>query len=409
MPQVVSPMPKIPAILIAALITILARAPAVNAQGREADGQPKQFLLFDSDLDDAWISSHGKDYSLVWGASEKTVGSFSKTAPSTVLTRYLPSFRDSDLAHGIEWWQASHPGFVAYRCDGKTPAYFARRPNVPLDSSQQAVVDYQVAEIVSHVSSMRVVGFDNFQLKNRFGECGHLVDGKFMRTYSGAVDDPAYADHVVAWLESISKRLHAVGFKVMVNHIPDGKVVDGIDDVDMASPLTARLVAASDGMLDEKSQLVFGNQQVARDIMSLAQAYDSQKKPFLMLFQLFPRTRNQIRDATGAYLVMAGEHAALATSFYDRDYGSAPSLMGYERSVGRACGIAKESSGLLTRAYGQGVALFLLPGEKGRDLTVPPGFMDVDGSAIDHLHLEGGTATVLYRAANDGCVVGGPK
>ena len=94
---------------------------------------------------------------LVWG-------SVSPDQPAGVYNLYYYPFdRDADEGtggthHDITWFLANHPDWIEYTCDKKTPAYEYDDPNVPLDITNPAVIDYMMQTYIYPCHPERISG-----------------------------------------------------------------------------------------------------------------------------------------------------------------------------------------------------------------------------------------------------------
>jgi len=387
-----------PSTFLFALLYLTARCLSAHAT------QPQKFLVFDNKLDASWVKAHGKEYVFVWGASQKTMADFAESAPGTKLSVYFPYARDPDPGNDLAHWQTVHPDWIAYKCDQKTAAYFPGGKNVPLDITNPAVVDWQHDLITHHKSATKTVAFDNFQLRNELGVCGVNIGPAFHAYYSGAAADTSFSNSVINWLEEISAKLHESGYRVIVNHIPDERMVGGLKDVDPDSVLTSRMVNAVDGILDEKANLILNNGEVAKDIFRFAQDVQKKGKWLYLLYQMIPLRAQEAQTAIASYLMIAGPKTAISLSYYDRDYGSAPEFFGYDRDVGRPCESYEDDAGLFVRRFSGGIALFVLPGRDPVQVRMPSGYVDVAAQPVlGIVNMDGGQGRVFYRNDNSGC------
>ena len=388
-----SPLPK--TILCLMLLTLSA-----VASGR----QPQKFLVFDYHIQPAWIKAHAGEYVFVWGASQETVSVFQEFSPGTQLSTYFPYMRDPNPATTLTEWQAKHPTWVVYHCDGKTPVLPYNDKNITLDTNNPSVVQWQIENFLSGTTLTKTAALDNVQFRNDIGVCGiRSADRGFVRRYSGEVVDRQFADDVANWVEKVAASLRQHGIRVVVNHIPDASFVGGYPAANVDFPPTQQLVAAVDGIVEEHSNLILRNPVVARSVFRLADYVASKHKWMYFIYQMNPLDERTAESAMASYLIMTSPFSAVFLSSRDATYGSAPDFFGYDRDIGTACG-ASEHNGLFTRTFTGGMAIFALPDGTQRTVTVPAGYEAVDGKpAPSTLTLKPGAGLVLYRQGKAHC------
>ena len=110
------------------------------------------FLTFDTGVSPSSITadrlSNYGSYGYVWGASLPHVPLYTKALPSLVTSKYIPYAWAPNASQSLAWWQRTHPSFVLYKCDRKTPAWYGGlvNRNMPLDVTNPGVVQWQVNE-----------------------------------------------------------------------------------------------------------------------------------------------------------------------------------------------------------------------------------------------------------------------
>jgi len=379
-----------------AILGCLFSITAANAQAR----QPQLFLTFDYHMRPAQAAAAPARYVFVWGDSASMTSALAKYSPGSLLSAYFPYARDPDANHDLAFWQARHPTWVTYRCDGVTPAYFPGDTNVPLDISNPAVRAWQVDQFTQLRPGLHAVALDNFQFQNKLGVCGvHDSSGRFVRKYSGKLDDPAFAAAAVDWLESISAALHERHVKVVVNHIPDLST----NGDDPTSPLVVRMVGAVDGMLDEHAQDALHDPSKAALLAKLVQFVQAKRKWMYLLYQYQGVSERLTESAMANYLTMAGPKTAIYIPKEGAISGLEPRLYGFDRPIGEPCGAPITKDGMRFRAFSHGLAIFAIT-ESATGSAVPSGYQTVDGhSASAQLHLTGGQGRVLYAPLGNAC------
>ncbi len=163
------------------------------------------------------ILQDGSRYDAVWGGSRAS--SWTRSHPSMLVSLYFIQEQDWIQAggHNLAWWQANHPDWILYACDGAgTPthhiAYMHGETNVPLDIHNPSVADYQIRQTfgpyaIAHnynaLSIDEVFFFNDMGLDQGAGYygCGIWKNGSFVRRYNGKYD-PQWANDTVAWIKS---------------------------------------------------------------------------------------------------------------------------------------------------------------------------------------------------------------
>src|SRR6266567_9545386 len=149
------------------------------------------FLMFDGYISNP--AAVAPRYDFVTGAKSYNVAAYRSTNPNIFLTYYITfhrdngAFTDSTALKGLAGWRAIHPDWVLYRCDRVTPAYEFGNPNMPLDFSNPALVDWQVQNFALPASKRGYDGIiaDNLNLQNLFGACGiYDKTGKWVQRYT---------------------------------------------------------------------------------------------------------------------------------------------------------------------------------------------------------------------------------
>ena len=180
----------------------------------------------------------------VWGAFNPSA--WNAGHPGMYVARYmLPVEDDNSISgHDLSWFQANHPDWILYACDSNnnptkdyawSTSYF---PDVPLDFSNPAVVQYQISVMLSYMKAngYNAASIDNTDLLNYLhggnpefhqslvaGEygCGtYDSGGAFHRVFGGPLNaqDPAFIAAMVNWVKTVGSALHGAGMKLIINH-----------------------------------------------------------------------------------------------------------------------------------------------------------------------------------------------
>jgi hypothetical protein len=372
--------------------------------------QPKKFLVFDYALKQPWIKDHANQYVFVWGSSPANEAYFKKYSPLTELSTYYPYARDPNAKNNLSNWRSTHPNWIAYKCDGTSPAVFVGDKNIPLDITSQQTIKWQISNFLSHAKEKKTVALDNFQFRNVWGACGSYdATHNFVKRYTGNVYDPTYASDVAAWINTVSAAMHKNGYRVIVNHIPDSMKAGKIPGADVDSPNVKKMIASVDGMVDEKTDYILKNKDISLSIFKLANYAAQNGKWMYFVYQLDPLDARTVESAMASYLIMASEKTAVYLSHTTKTYGHEPNFFGYDRTIGTACGAYKNDHGQLTRQFTRGVAIFMLPDQPRRSVKLPAGFSDINNKPISGMaDLTGGEGLILYRRDGTTCTAISP-
>jgi len=367
--------------------------------------QPQKFLVFDGAITPSWIKAHGNEYVFVWGASPGTVPVFQQYAPHTLLGTYFPHMRDPNRADTLAHWQATHPTWVLYQCDGRKPALLSGDSNITLDTNNPEVIQWQIQNFLNGAASTHAVALDGLQFRNNGQGCGvYRTNHSFAPLYSGKAVDRTYADDVANWVQQVYPSLHKQGIKVIVNHIPDETSNGRYPAPDVNFPPTQRLIASVDGMVEEGASFTMQNRAVALGVLQYADYVAAKQKWMYFIYELNPFNVQTVESAMASYLMMASPYSAVFVSNRDSTYGHAPNFLGYDKNLGNPCGAHTSSNGILTRQYEKGIAMFALPEQTPRPVAIPAGYQNVDGnSAPSQIVLNAGEGSVLYRSSGTSC------
>ncbi len=363
------------------------------------------FLTFDYGVTDVATAATHADY--VWGSDEPKITEYrASTNPGIVLSRYIPFTRDPEASHDLAYWQSAHPDWVLYQCDQMTPAYEFGDPNVPLDITNPAVVDWQVTSyaVPAAAAGYDMIAADNFTLTNAFGACGVFQGGQWKALYDGTAD-PQYTADVLGWAKAFSTRLHALSPKPL-GLIPNFQIG--------ATPATdsdvVKLVSSVDAILDECGFSGCGGSYPSAstwlNIVKFAEYVQAQGKAYFALneFNQSPPLANaDVQWALASYL-MSKEHASAIFTSGVQQYGGDNWRPEYAAAIGPPCGAMKSTQGVYAREYKHGYAI-VNPTGQGATFTLPAGsFEDLYGGAMGgSVPLGAGTGLVLLDTAGPRC------
>lgn len=222
-------------------------------------------------MTDAEITADAHRYPAVWGSFNP--GPWFAAKPTEQTSRYYVPPEDSNLISGnnLAWFQANHPDWILYTCDASNNptnqlAYVPGIgfPDVPLDISNPAVIDYQLNQslvpylLANHykAAALDQINFSNILLGGNpnFGQkimpgyyaCGVYTQGvgnpgSFKRLYTSK-SDPRYGQDMLNWLTQAHSILKASNLNIFVNHTvqsqsdPNEIALLSLVDMEMVEP-----------------------------------------------------------------------------------------------------------------------------------------------------------------------------
>jgi len=228
-------------------------------------------------LSSSQIESEAPHEDAVWGAFNPAA--WNAAHPGMFVSRYTLPVQDNNSisGHDLSWFQTNHPTWILYACqsDG-TPTHDlamapgAAWPDVPLDFSNPAVIDYQLnQEIIPYLKAhgYNTLAVDNTDLLNylignsgtptqvhanssEYG-CGTWNGGTFNRLFGGpyGAKDPNFIAAMVKWVQTASSDVHNAGMKIIINHPLYSAPTD---------PNESAMLAAADGMVFERGFTDYG-------------------------------------------------------------------------------------------------------------------------------------------------------
>ncbi len=318
---------------------------------------------FDYNISDP--AALAKLYDFVWGAEVNHVAAFRSNNPSIFLSYYIPfhadwgTFSDNTTLHDLAYWKSVHPNWILYRCDRITPAYEPDYSNIPLDFANPAVVSWQIETYAKPASENGYDGIaaDNLDLKNRYSACGVYVNGKWVRRYTGQLNDPQWRTDVIAWLTQMQQALHSLQHPLAL--IPNL----ALNDLSPSDPQIQQIVNHVDGVVDE-SGFTDGGERYLTDSewmqrIQFMEDFQKQHKPYYVVDQFHqssPISHEELQWALASYL-MGKEHlAALFISTY-QGYGSDTRYSEYNAHIGSPVGNLYLSQGVYWRKYSNGLSI----------------------------------------------------
>ena len=364
------------------------------------------FLTFDYGVTDVATAATHADF--VWGNEQNHIAAYrASTNPKLVLSDYIPFTRDPDGTHTLAYWQGAHPDWVLYQCDQTTPAYEFGDPNVSLDITNPAVVDWQVQSfgVPAAAAGYDMIAADNYTLSNDFKACGIFQNGTWKQLYSGASSDPQYTADVLAWAKSFSTKLHALTPK------PLGLVPNfSLGSLAPNDPNVVKLVSYVDAILDEGGYTEYGsgfpNEARWTSLQTFVEYVQSQGKAYFSIneWNVTPPLPNADVQWSLASYLMSKERASAIFASGVQQYGSDNWRPEYAAAIGTPCGAMQKTQGVYVREYQHGYAI-VNPTTSAATFTLPSGsFTDLYGNpANSSVSLPVDTGMVLLCTSGPRC------
>jgi hypothetical protein len=338
-----------------------------------------------------------------------------RLAPSTAHgDGYIPfdtdPFPQTFPGHSLSWWQANHPDWIVYRCDGKTPAYYGSgNTDVPLDFSNPSVRDWQVTQAMTLLArGAPGVAFDDFTFANFENRCGVYRNRVWTPLgYPGAWEDNAkYTADMVEWLRNVRAQLKArfPDRTLTVNLAPS---VSGLANLKLVTPYI-------DMDFDEAGFTDYGDHNLSgeawRREVSALEYLNSRGKAFDVNGIVNAAGdgsvgRAQINWVLANYLLVKGGHSY--TYVYAGNSGGftgSPSGYGafadrpeYHLPIGTPTSGRHESQGVQMRDYSNGLVI-VNPSPSTYTVKLPSALLDAYGESHDSVSLGPATGVVLLRS-----------
>jgi hypothetical protein len=315
----------------------------------------------------------------------------------------------------LQWWMyevdgTGHPDWILYQCDGLTPAYCVydppnTSPNMPLDFTNPAVVDWELRDALDRVpSTATALSFDFFSPRNLSHACGIYRDGRWVQLFTGESFDPLFNEAVFNWAREVRS-----GLALQKN--PKGLVVNSpptsYEDDEMAE-----LIASVDGILDEEGFTYYGwdrsyvnwRLKVRRmvEVQNQGVAYYS-----VNYVNRYPPTEDELNWILGSYL-MGREHFAYVVIMEDTVgnylYPAWPHLAEYDAAIGHPCGPMGPAQGVYVRDFSHGMSAVNPSDSIWYTVTLPPSnFTDLYGAPIEGEVTLGPLSGQVLLSADERC------
>lgn len=368
--------------------TVIVGTPSAYAMARQKNGAQATirpfidtwnnthvFQSFDYNINDpASVASH---YDFVWGASLYNLTAWRNGNPNIFLGYYMLFGRDSGTfenlmqKHDLAWWQANHPDWVLYQCDGKTPAYKFGEPNtVPLDFSNPAVMDWQVQTYATPAANAGYDGItaDNVDLGNWYHACGVYRNGTWTQLYNGQNSDSAWNTNILFWLSHMRDALHVLPHPLaLIPNMSLGSIVAN-------QALLPQVVNNVDGLLEEAGFTNQGQGYLTDEEwilhMSLIANLQAQGKPYYSNNQFSTVGQTEIQWALASYLMCKYHAEYLSISGYQQ-YGMALWYQEYTAPIGTPLADMSLQQQVYWRSYSHGLTVVNPSSANSYTVTLP--------------------------------------
>jgi hypothetical protein len=339
---------------------------------------------------------------LVWGSG------FPNQPAGVYNLYYYPFDRDRDRGpgHDMAWFLANHPDWIEYTCDKKTPAYEYNDPNIPLDITNPAVIDYMLQTYLFPAvqAGYQGIAFDNVDFGNNGARCGTWKNGNWIRQTD-------YIGDVLRWASYIYKAMHALNVSVAMNFPFDfGHPAESYQlyqnlDIAVDERGFTNRAQTTDGYFDPKEWL---------SNMTALQFLDANGKAFVSINEMpehFAQVSQEEKQwALANYLMVKGRYSYIAITGI-QEYGHTLIAPEYSADIGSALGPMYQSQGVYMRDFSNGMAI-VNPSSlhQAVSISLPAGaFRDLYGNQINQLALGPRTGIVLLgRIARISYILSGP-
>lgn len=354
------------------------------------------FQTFSYDTSYSQALNQAKSYDFVWGAKLTNAEAFRIGNPDTLLSYYIPlnrdggSFTDAQLGRtrGLSYWKATHPDWVQYRCDGTTPALQLHDPNIPLDMSNPAFIDWQIQTYIipASQSGYNAIAIDNLNLDNGSGACGTYKNGTWVPRYTSNPDDTQYRADLISYVTTMQAKLHALPHPMALIANVGFLNGDAITDTVYGDSLT-QVVNHLDGLLDEAGYTQYGKGFLTDEgwlgTEQLILAVQKAHKPYYSLNELEHMNPDTKQWVLASYL-MSKEHSSYIFISPPQSYGTDRRLPEYNADIGLAISEMYQDQGVYWRKFSNGLAVVNPSSTTPTSVTLPTGsYKDIYGKAVN--------------------------
>ena len=302
-------------------------------------------------------------YDFVSSAKWYNVSQYRATNPNMFLTYYIPFHRDNGTftssldTLSLNQWKTTHPDWILYKCDRKTPAYEFGDPAIPLDFSNPAVLNFQLQTyaIPASQSGYNGLTIDNLNLENLFGACGVYRNGKWVQLYSGKYGDTNWEANAAHWVTAMQQAVHNLShpLALILNFgYPQSQ--------SLTSPLIQQVLTHSDGILDEAGFTHYGDydltDQAWLNAVQLSSMEQSAGKSYSIVDNFPVLNRANMQWALSTYLMVKGHSCNLFIST-TQNYGIDAWHNEYSARIGSPTNSMYSSQHVYWRNYTGGVTI----------------------------------------------------
>lgn len=357
------------------------------------------FQVFDYAFTPDAVTAAAPGIDFYWGSTH--VDAARAGNESAVISKYIPFRRDPDATHTLAWWRAFHPDWVVYKCDRVTPAYEFGRPNMPLDISNPAVVQWQIDNfaVPASAAGYDALAADNLVFSSGTGGCGVWSNGVWVQRYNGTSFDYTFIGDVIRWTATMQKALHALPTPMaLVTNVE-------LNATDYVFPLA---IGNLDGIIDEGGFTGYGagfltGAEWLRKVDTIKRV-QALGKAYYIINQVPATTSPNLQWVMASYL-MAKDHSAGIWIARSAGYGSDQWQPDYDAAIGHPCGDMYLSHGVYVRDYSGGVSLVNASASTTSTFTLATdaAYSDLSGLAVGPTMDLGPHSGVVLLADADRC------
>lgn len=361
------------------------------------------FQSFDAYVPYKAARSDAPRYDLVWGAGNPT--DWSAGNPSILNTWYLPMTTDGDVRNTLTWWQSFHPDWILYHCDRVTPAWSQGLPQVPLDISNPATVQWQIQTYAGKAQAQGYLGLaaDLVGFSNGNHGCGVWVNGQWVQRFSGQKDDPAWTQAVKNWAAYAHSYLHGLPRPMILaaNHVPTSRPFGDPDEIALLAniDIDEDEMGFSDYGIGQLSDAAFNNSVAwMRYVQSIGHAYFVVDK-----WKTASVTTTELDWSIATYLM--GKRGAASLDVVDASgYGYEYWFPQYAAAIGSPCAKMYASQGVYLRRFTGGVSVVNTSATTSFTVTLPQSsYTSIDGGAVQSPVLIAPSSGMVLLQPTPGC------
>jgi hypothetical protein len=345
----------------------------------------------------------------VWGAGAPSAATHTEA--------YIPFHVDWVLArnsHDLRWYKRHHPGWVAYRCDRKTPAYYPGVPNVPLDFNNPWVRRYQL----NKASELLAAGYDgidvdNYTLTNYQARCGSYRHGRwhsfgYRQGDRFSPGDPKLVHDMIDWLRYMSVHLHA-------RYPGRGLTVNSSVQLNGGLRYSKLMVPYIDADFDEGGFTQYGAGPLAgdpwREQVQWAEYLRARGKGLILTAMLNDASEAavspaQLTWAVANYLLVKGDQTFTYIYPSSTAYGTFTDRPIYHLDIGRPLGTRVSWNGVEMRDFSGGAVIVNPSPTQAYTIAVTGDYHDPAGDPVSSLTLAPASASILLGSTGPGLQAG---